>query len=163
MASALWKLSDSESDGEVSHGLAIANHWISTGDQSRCDEKTTADLVGNLVPLTSPPLSATYLDADSNHEQTGHVEMYVDNTWLIIFYDLERVPCEGEVVRLRIFLSTGTRKAVIERDTVDLTKEELVFHRDLVGTAIANELKTWQHYKCFSRRPHAQAKNVIGC
>ena len=36
-------------------------------------------------------------------------------------------------------------------------------HCELVVTATATELKTWQHYKCFSRRPRVQANHVIYC
>ena len=68
---------------------------------------------------------------------------------------------EGETVVLRIYLSSARKKAVVERDTDDLTKEETLKHWEEVAAAMLLELQTWAKYQCFSRKPRASARNII--
>ena len=69
---------------------------------------------------------------------------------------------QGEVMTLH-FLANGTKKAVIERDTDNLTAQEMVTHRAELAAAMLKELQTWQKFNCFSRKPRAQARNIIDC
>ena len=64
---------------------------------------------------------------------------------------------------MRVFLQSGLKKAVIERDTDNLTPEEIHTHKDEVYAAMLKELLTWQKYQCFSRRQRAGAQNIIDC
>ena len=64
---------------------------------------------------------------------------------------------------MRFFLGTPTKKTVIEHNTDNLTRKEPITHRDLVISAIATVLKTWQHYACFSHRAKQGARKVIDC
>jgi len=64
----------------------------------------------------------------------------------------------GEVLTLQIYLATNVKKAVIERDTDNLTAEELRKHHEEVAAAILQELLTWQS---FSRKLRKFARNII--
>ena len=64
---------------------------------------------------------------------------------------------------MRFFLGTRIKKTVIERNTDDLTREELITHREAVTSAIATVLKTWQQYEYFSVHAKQGARNVIDC
>ena len=61
------------------------------------------------------------------------------------------------------FLAAEDKKAVIERDTDLLTKEEIIKHKDQVNAAILAEIKTWIKYKCFERRQRSTARNIVDC
>ena len=87
-----------------------------------------------------------------------------------VFTDLERPAVAGEMICLRVFLGTPIKKTVnstepksLDNDYDDLTRDELILHREAVTSAIATELKTWQHFKYFSRRAKQVARNVIHC
>ena len=56
---------------------------------------------------------------------------------------------------------TGVRASVVERDDDNLTAEEIKTHSAAVQAAKVKELRAWQHYKCFSRKPRRNARNVI--
>ena len=53
-----FKLSDSESDGEVFRGSVTASHWIAMGNASRYETRTTTDLIDHIVPISPPPLNS---------------------------------------------------------------------------------------------------------
>ena len=55
----------------------------------------------------------------------------------------------------------GFKKAVIGRETDNLTPEEIRYFAAEVASAILTELKTWRKYDCFSRRLRKGAENVI--
>jgi len=57
----------------------------------------------------------------------------------------------------------ANKKAVIERDTDLLTREELIKHASEVAAAILTELKTWLKYECFRRRLRKTARNIVDC
>ena len=57
----------------------------------------------------------------------------------------------------------ANKKAVIERDTDLLTREELLQHSDQISAAILTELKTWLKYECFKRRLRKTARNIVDC
>ena len=63
---------------------------------------------------------------DAAHEETNHVYIGFYMTWSNLFDDLDRAPCEGKRLLLRVFFSYGTKKAVMERDTDDLAEEGLL-------------------------------------
>ena len=115
---------------------------------------------------TDPDFSTTdswHTASAAPNVECEFVEVRVPFVWAPVFTDLERPAVAGEVICLRIYLGTPIKKTVIERDTDDLTNEELITHREAVTTAIATEVKTWQHYKCFPRRAKQGARNVIDC
>ena len=74
--------------------------------------------------------------------------------------DAPRDLAPNQVIVQQIF-SSGARKTVVETDTDILTPEELHKHKEAVVAAILAELKTWQHYGCFSRKARRNAKNII--
>ena len=76
---------------------------------------------------------------------------------------LDREPCPGESEVLQANQRFEFKKAVIERDTNNLTPDEVKKYAAEVAGAILTELKTWQKYDCFSRRPRKGATNVIDC
>ena len=57
----------------------------------------------------------------------------------------------------------ANKKAVIERDTDLLTKDEIEKHREEVTAATVAELLTWNKHGCFSRKPKRQARNIVDC
>ena len=57
--------------------------------------------------------------------------------------------------------AAGPKKAVIDRDTDLLTKDEFAQHHAEVAAAIKEELQIWIDHKCFVRHPRAKAKNII--
>ena len=65
-----------------------------------------------------------------------------------------------QVIVQQIF-SSGARNLVVDTDTDILTKEELAKHKEAVTAAILTELKTWQHYGCFSRKARRAARNTV--
>jgi hypothetical protein len=75
---------------------------------------------------------------------------------------MEQYPGPGEVAVVHL-LENHAKKAVIERDTDNLTKEECELHADELASAMLLELQTWQKYSCFSRRPRKGAINIIDC
>ena len=73
---------------------------------------------------------------------------------------LSQQPMADEHAELR-FYEAHTRKVVIERSDDLLTQDEVRLHASEVTQAIIDELKTWQGFKCFKRRPRAEAPCVI--
>ena len=69
----------------------------------------------------------------------------------------------GETTVLRVHIASGLKKAVIERDTDNLTPDEIKNHHDEAVASMLKELMTWAKYKCFSRRPRTGAQNIIDC
>ena len=90
----------------------------------------------------------------------GPVEVEYPYPYSKAVLGLERAPLEDEVV-CTYLVPNGVKKAVIERDTDILTKDEERIHKEEIAAAILKELKTWQHYQCFSRRPRSESKNII--
>ena len=70
------------------------------------------------------------------------------------------LPHADEHVELRIY-ETHSRKVIIERSDDLLTPEEVEQNKTAVVQAILDELKTWEGYKCFCRRPRKSAPCVI--
>ena len=175
---------DDDADGDILEGedgddpvlfsgLTTANFWLRNDVGSvyvvTDDHGTHIDSM-DILPQRVPPdtnveleVSSSFLVAHADPADVEFVEIAFGHTWGPMFDDLPREAEEGETILLRVYLNSPVKKTVIERDTDDLTREELVLHRDMVITAIATELKTWHHYKCFSRRKRAGARNVIDC
>ena len=89
---------------------------------------------------------------------TAMLEMIFDPTMNKIF--LESEPPAGHHGALRVYLA-GSKKAVIDRDTDILTKEEeRVYHREILA-AVREELEIWIKHACFKRRQRRGARNVM--
>ncbi|CAE7581720.1 RE1 [Symbiodinium sp. CCMP2592] len=97
------------------------------------------------------------LDADDTGAYVA-LEAYGDACKLV--EGLSRLPNADEHVEIRMYES-HTRKAVIERSDDILTADEQREYATAVTEAIVRELKTWEGYKCFARRPRAEAPCVI--
>ena len=91
---------------------------------------------------------------------TGEAEIEFPWPYSKLVMGLPRSPLPDETVYFKV-QQPGIKKAVIERDTDLLTKAEELEHKEELAAAILKELQTWQHYKCFSRRPRQAARNVI--
>ena len=102
-----------------------------------------------------------YLTFEPPEEECVYVEFSGDARKLV--YGIGDVP-EGHIVTMKVYESVqrlAAKKAVIERDTDNLTPEEIVKHKDEIAAAVLKELQTWQKYKCFSRKPRNQSSNII--
>ena len=147
-------------------GLTTANFWLRNDVGSlyfSTDVHGTYIDCMNILPQRVPPdtnveldVSSSFLVAHADSVEVDFVDIAFGHTWGPMFDDLPRAAEEGEIILLRVYLNSPVKKTVIERDTDDLTREELVLHKDMVITAIATELKTWHKYKCFSRRKRAK-------
>ena len=91
---------------------------------------------------------------------TGEAEIEFPWPFSKLVTGLPRSPLSGETVYFKV-QQPGIKKAVIERDTDNLTKAEELEHKEEMAAAILKELQTWQHYKCFSRRSRQTARNII--
>ncbi len=67
---------------------------------------------------------------------------------------------DDDIVVVQMLLA-GPKKAVIQRSTDLLTKEEMTTNRVELEAAILEELRTWIKYKCFDRAPRKGARNVM--
>ena len=129
----------------------LYDHWTCTNkDNWEVQEYynyVTANVLAGLSPNTDLPGEPHYFDV----EYGCH-----DN-----LLRLPRSLVDGEIAVLRIFLNTNAKKAVIERGTDILTKDEELKNRAAIRSAILQELKTWAKYKCFSRKKRNQSRNII--
>ena len=103
------------------------------------------------------PESYVALDCD---DQGAYVALEVYGDLCKCVEGLSRMPLIDEHVEVRMY-ETHSRKAVIERSDDLLTPEEIHDNASSVTQAILDELKTWQGYKCFRRRPRAESPCVI--
>ena len=104
-------------------------------------------------------------------EQFGYGEPDVDengNPYVDIYFEAEAAkPITGAAVpaghsaRLRMYTKADQKKAVIERDTDNLTSAEIEKHSREVEAAIYEELKIWIEHKYFERRPRKGARNIL--
>ena len=164
---------DDDADHDIAFdGLVTAEHWLAFDSESTyvCVDEDVLD-PSEIVPMRTCPdpdpdiaVTASWFIASALPEADPEcVEVSFPYFWSPVLTDIDWQAVAGEVINLRFYLGTPLKKTVSDRDTDDLTKEELITHRDAVTAAIAKELKTWQHYKCFSRRPKQGARNVIDC
>ena len=109
------------------------------------------------LAYTSTEVEADYLDADENG---AYVALEAYDAWAKCFEGLTRLPNADEHVEWR-FYQNHTRKAVIERTDDLLTSQEKIEHAAEVTQAILDELRTWQSFKCFTRRAKKSAPCVI--
>ncbi|CAE7363144.1 RE1 [Symbiodinium sp. KB8] len=100
---------------------------------------------------------ALVLDAD---EVGAYVALEVYGDMCKLVEGLSRLPDAGEHVEVRMY-ETHTRKAVIDRSDDLLTQDEVRLHAAEVTQAVLNELKTWQSFKCFARKPRSQCSCII--
>ena len=138
---------------------ADGNPVIPTWDEVRttesCSWATEEQLSVYLATASAdePPV----LDADT----TGaYVALEIHGDLCKCVEGLERLPGEGEHVELRMY-EAHTRKAVIDRTDDLLTPDEVRERGAEVTQAILSELRTWQGFGCFRRRPRAEAPCVI--
>ena len=139
------------STSEDSCDTTLCDHWsVTNKDHWEVQghyNYITANVQAGLSPNTDLPGEPYYFDV----EYGGH-----DN-----LLRLPRSLVDGEIAVLRIFLNTNAKKAVIERDTDILTKDEELKNRAEIRSAVLQELKTWAKYKCFSRKKRSQSRNII--
>ena len=100
------------------------------------------------------------LPAFLNDPPEQHVDLHFHAHAYKLLSDLPRAPVNGEVAILRCY-ANGMKKAVIERDTDLLTPSEIKQNEKAVVQAMYDELCLWHRYGCFSRKPRAQARNII--
>ena len=85
------------------------------------------------------------------------VEVYIMRPLAFCFVD--RQPARDEQVVLQI--TNSTKNAVIRRESDLLTPQELVQHKELVSSAILEELTIWSKHGCFRRQWRRDAGNVM--
>ena len=105
----------------------------------------------------SCPDNYTALDAD---DVGAFVAIEAHGEAWKLLEDVPRPPMADEHIEIR-FYEAHTRKVVIERTDDVLTPDEIRLHAAEVTQAIMDELKTWQGFRCFERRPRAEAPCVI--
>ena len=59
------------------------------------------------------------------------------------------------------FKAETTRRAVVQRDDDTLTPAQVDENWESVEKAMLEELLTWKKHQCFSRKPRAEARNII--
>ena len=103
-------------------------------------------------------------------EEEPYVElMYEGPAWKLAWQEElpHQEPDEGSHLVTRMYLSkhkvVGQKKVSVERDDALLTPEEVKQHWQEVLAAIQKELETWVDMECISRKPRAQARNIIDC
>ena len=145
--------------------------WIQSTDACEAEIPAWADAFNPeqtqyfLNEEFSEVLSSCNCDADDytalDADDTGvFVAIEVYGSECKCLEGLPRQPMADEHAELR-FYEAHTRKVVIERSDDLLTQEEIRLHASEVTQAIIDELKTWQGFKCFKRRPRAEAPCVI--
>ena len=110
-----------------------------------------------LCSCNADPEQYLALDSDALGAYVA-LEAYGDECKLL--EGLSRMPNADEHAELRVY-ETHSRKVVIERSDDLLTADELTRHRQAVTQATLDELKTWQGFRCFRRRPRSEAPCVI--
>lgn len=137
---------------------------LSWGDVSAHTQHESDGLSDLLRPHGEIPLSWECLNHDDSLLDCDDVGLYValaaDHHFHKLFSHLEHAPAVGEVAELRCY-EAHIRKAVIERSDDLLTQEEMQTHSDQCIEAMKRELKTWNDFKCFSRKPRAEASCII--
>jgi hypothetical protein len=105
-------------------------------------------------PAPEPPCG--HMD----HDEAGYA--YVAMEFPGDSYKLltDKAPPQGSTVTLRVY-AAGVKQAVVERDSEVLTKEEFQANKAQVAHALREELLTWTHHKCFTRRPRRGARNIL--
>ena len=139
---------------------------------SRCEDEPQWVDVQHILEhdrLTEMELEHSVARCDKDLE--NHVVMDCDETGAYVALEihgdmckciegLQRLPNSDEHVELRIY-EAHTRKAFIDRSDDLLTDAEIAEHAGQVTQAIMNELKTWEGFRCFERRPRHEAPCVI--
>jgi hypothetical protein len=88
---------------------------------------------------------------------------YEGDSWKLI-PGIRVPPSADENIVLRVYHAENVvRRAVVKRDDDILTPDEEVKHRKEVEAAMLQELQTWAKFKCFSRKPKREARNIIDC
>ena len=70
-------------------------------------------------------------------------------------------PAAGYCARLRVYIATQTKQAVVERDDHILTPDEQYKHAKEMAAAIKEELLVWVKHHCFRRRRRYTARNIL--
>lgn len=66
-------------------------------------------------------------------------------------------PPSGHIAVLRVYVDQPVKRAVIERNTEQLTPGEFIAHAKEVAQATYNALGIWIQHECFERRPRLGA------
>ena len=131
--------------------------WSQVSEVLELPQLRDLDFFQAVAACNSDPLDYTVLDADDCGAYVA-VEVHGDACKLV--EGLNRLPNADEHVELRIY-ETHSRKAVIDRSDDVLTHEEVSANTAAIAQAMLDELKTWQGFKCFQRRPRAEAPCII--
>ena len=141
----------------LSRGMCADIPTWHEASMSQLDAEPEATTRAYLASADVDPSSFTALDAD---EQGAYVAIEAYGSDCKLFEGLSRMPNADEHVELRVY-EAHSRKVVIERSDDLLTPEEVTANAAAVTQAILDELKTWQGYRCFKRRPRSEAPCVI--
>ena len=76
------------------------------------------------------------------------------------FFTNQQLKHNEEVV-LRSYVASDCRTKVVERSDDLLTKDDYQRYPREVAAATLEELETWIHHKCFTRKPRKGARNVL--
>ena len=120
-------------------------------------EEADLSFAATVASCNTEPSQYTVLDADEIGAYVA-IDVYGDNCKLL--EGLERMPNADEHAELRVY-ETHSRKVVIERSDDLLTAEEIEKNHAAVVQATIDELKTWEGFRCFARRPRKDAPCVI--
>ncbi|CAE7203568.1 RE1 [Symbiodinium sp. CCMP2592] len=131
-------------------------NWHAVNGDSESSWATEAQM-STYLACADTASEAEVLDAD---EVGAYVALEVYGDMCKLVEGLSRLPEEGEHVEVRMY-ETHTRKAVIDRSDDLLTQDEVRLHAAEVTQAVLNELKTWQSFKCFARKPRSQCSCII--
>ena len=156
---------DLESRGSLTHPChagAPKEHW---------EEAKALESWDQVFLCTAPPdvfHDPVHVEPDYHKAEAGlctlptpaACELEFPACYAALISDAPQDLAANQVVVQQIF-SSGARKTVVETDTDILTPDELHKHKEAVVAAILAELKTWQHYGCFSRKARRNAKNII--
>ena len=99
-----------------------------------------------------------YAQPESDAEGNCYVDMLFPDEYHKLI--LDGPPGDG-CARLRVYTSSSSKKAVVERDTDLLTPDEFRIHAKEVAAATHEELKIWIDHGCFTRRSRQGARNIL--
>ena len=145
-----WALYESVGDAHIPE-------WHEAANPEQLEMFLGEEWTDAMRQCNNDPETFVALDADTTGAYIA-IDVYGDTCKLV--EGLPRLPMSDEHVELR-FYETHTRKVVIERSDDLLTSSEVSAHAKEVTQAILDELKTWQSFKCFCRRPRREAPCVI--
>eukprot|EP00435_Cladocopium_sp_Y103_P042058 s696_g11.t1 len=157
---AQFKQPDLTTDADAYHDLWMLHQdTVTASDQQPVED----------IPLTYvepedfnyKPIVDKYPNSppDLNHDEPHLTELLV-LPHLSSCFGEPGVLKEDEMFSIRMY-HTMSKVEVIKRASDILSKDELIKHKDMVDSAILEELKIWDGYKCFKMVPRKGAENII--